>query len=130
MRALPDKPEQQVSLFDSRGHFLGRADFFWRSLGVVGEADGREKYVGDELWREKQREARMVRRGILIVRWDWATAMNPAQCPLGKPGSGFGPPTPILLAVRLGQHDLADPNRARGHLDTLVLTTELQRLLQ
>jgi hypothetical protein len=53
-------------------------DFFWKHLGVVGEADGRSKYSGDELWQERIRQGRITDTGLLIVRWDWATAMRPA----------------------------------------------------
>ena len=37
----------QVVVHDSHGIFLGRVDGYWPDLGVVGEADGRGKYLGD-----------------------------------------------------------------------------------
>lgn len=37
----------QVVVHDAFGRFLGRVDGFWPALGVVAEADGRGKYLGD-----------------------------------------------------------------------------------
>ncbi|GAA4917026.1 Transcriptional regulator, AbiEi antitoxin, Type IV TA system [Stackebrandtia albiflava] len=50
-----------------------RVDFFWEAAGVVGEADGEEKYLRDpsEFVREKQREQRLVASGFSVVRWGW-----------------------------------------------------------
>ena len=74
---LPIAPELQAILRTTAGSFVGRVDFYWRGLGVVGEADGREKYSDAELWREKQREDRLTDLGLVVTRWDWATAQNP-----------------------------------------------------
>lgn len=37
----------QVVVHDAHDRFLGRVDGFWPDLGVVAEADGRGKYLGD-----------------------------------------------------------------------------------
>ena len=44
-----------------------------REFGVAGEFDGRAKYQGvDDLWNEREREARIRDLGIVVVRWTWA----------------------------------------------------------
>jgi predicted transcriptional regulator of viral defense system len=76
MSGLPVQPRQQAELYTSLGEFIGRADFYWEQFGLVGEADGREKYDGDELYREKLRQDAMLSAGLLVIRWGWATAMS------------------------------------------------------
>ena len=49
-----------------------RVDFCWPEHRVILEADGRGKYVGDENWREKKREALIRPRGFRIERVIWA----------------------------------------------------------
>lgn len=50
-----------------------RVDFYWPRYGLVLEADGRSKYVGDASWREKQRDRRLLRqpsvRAVEHVIW-------------------------------------------------------------
>jgi hypothetical protein len=69
-----DRPVQQRE-FVVDGE-LYRADFCWEEAGVIGEADGREKYAGgpEVLWQEKLREdaLRSVTRGF--ARWTWTDA--------------------------------------------------------
>lgn len=71
-------PELQVNIFDEFGTWLARTDFGWEALGVLGEFDGRVKYVGtpDEIartvMREKAREERLRELGWIVVRWSWA----------------------------------------------------------
>jgi hypothetical protein len=71
-------PELQVVIRDLGGSFVGRVDFFWPELGVVGEADGRSKYRDDELWQEKLREERLTDLGLVVLRWGWTEALRPA----------------------------------------------------
>jgi|SRR5450631_622157 hypothetical protein len=82
-------------------------------------------------------ERALARKTPKVVQMPTKTPRNlrdPGVCaPLLRPGSGFG----RCLGSRggacplvLGEHELADPDRDRGDLDTLVLTAELQRLLQ
>lgn len=48
-------------------------DFCWAEYGVVGEADGRGKYVSPSLlYREKPREARLPELGFEVVCWSWS----------------------------------------------------------
>jgi hypothetical protein len=53
-----------------------RVDFLWLELGVVGECDGKTKYVNadvrDVLWREKRRHERIEESGLRVVRWGYA----------------------------------------------------------
>jgi hypothetical protein len=60
---------------------LGKVDFAWPGLRVVGEFDGQVKYgkylrpgqdAGDAVFVEKQREDRIRDEGIRVVRWVWA----------------------------------------------------------
>ena len=83
-------PELQREFWDRWG-LIGRVDFWWPELGVVGEFDGLTKYL--ELARrsgrsldqvkidEKKREDRI--RALPEVRgfarWDWATANDPSR---------------------------------------------------
>lgn len=73
----------QVEIFDERGELVGRADFGWLPLKVLGEFDGKAKYgidgkPGEALWAEKLREDRLRALGYEIVRWTWADLLNPA----------------------------------------------------
>jgi len=78
MAGLPP-PRTQVSLYSRSGAFLARVDFYWDDLGVVGEADGRSKYTDEELWREKVRQDALVDHGLVVERWGWLTARQPAR---------------------------------------------------
>jgi hypothetical protein len=65
-------PELQVDILDAAGHFLGRGDFYWEEFGVLGEADGMEKYDGvrpESLREEKLRQERCENTGLIVVRW-------------------------------------------------------------
>jgi hypothetical protein len=70
-------PLTQVELCTTSGHFLARVDFYWPELGVAGEADGREKYTDQELWREKRRQETLTDRGVVVERWGWSVARSP-----------------------------------------------------
>jgi hypothetical protein len=66
-------PVPQVKILDRRGVLVGRVDFAWLELCVVGEADGRGKYTdGDAIAAfdaEKERQARLEALGLVVVRW-------------------------------------------------------------
>jgi very-short-patch-repair endonuclease len=49
-----------------------RVDFLWPQYRLILEADGRGKYVNDELWLEKQRETVLRRAGYTVERVLWA----------------------------------------------------------
>jgi very-short-patch-repair endonuclease len=49
-----------------------RVDLAWPAQRVIVEADGRVKYSGDELWREKRREHELRRHGYTVIRVLWS----------------------------------------------------------
>ncbi len=77
-----EPPEPQVAVYDQRGRFLGRVDGIWLDGGVVAEADGCGKYLGEfdtdgasgeaaarVVLAEKVREDRIRDCGLEFVRW-------------------------------------------------------------
>jgi hypothetical protein len=80
-------PELQREFRDHAG-LIGRCDFYWESLRMVGEADGEAKYLDPEIrggktaeqvvLEEKSREDRIRAVGEGVTRWRWATGVNPA----------------------------------------------------
>lgn len=79
---LQAKFRQGVSL-------LARTDFYWPQYRLIGEFDGDAKYLDDALLgnrtarqavlAEKKREDKLRAAGFRVVRWDWATASDPAR---------------------------------------------------
>ncbi|MGJ9425580.1 hypothetical protein ACHABX_07005 [Nesterenkonia halotolerans] len=80
-----EPPVLQVSF--ELGSTEARVDFYWPGCGVVGEFDGKVKYLrADELsgvsveevvWREKLREDALRARGLRVVRWTWDDLRRP-----------------------------------------------------
>jgi hypothetical protein len=66
----------QTNLFDGP-RWIARSDFDWPELNLVGEADGRSKYLADELWAEKERQDLIEDSGRVVIRWTWRTAHVP-----------------------------------------------------
>lgn len=68
-------PELQVNIFDHRGSWVARSDFGWLGHGVLGEFDGRIKYLGTPdqvataVMKEKRREAKLRDLGWTVARW-------------------------------------------------------------
>lgn len=74
----------QVIVLDWAGEFVARVDVAWPDRGVVGEADGRGKYLGEfddglgqapedvarRVIAASQRETRLRDLGLQVVRWD------------------------------------------------------------
>lgn len=79
------RPVLQQAFFDARGK-IGVVDFWWPGCNLVGEFDGRGKYLRDEYTRgrptaqivldEKNREDRLRSLGVGVVRWDWPVALD------------------------------------------------------
>jgi hypothetical protein len=82
------KPELQYHVLDRHGELIGITDFAWPECGLLGEFDGKAKYLrylrpgedpGDAVFREKQREDRLRRvTGWSMVRLTWADLSDPA----------------------------------------------------
>ena len=64
-------PELQASIYDLDGRFLGRADFLWDELGVVGEADGADKFDRRLVTpaQEHRRQGLFEDAGLVVGRW-------------------------------------------------------------
>ncbi|MBT8160808.1 MULTISPECIES: hypothetical protein [Arthrobacter] len=81
-----EQPMQQHTIYDS-GQFVARTDFWWPQQNVVGEFDGKAKYVDKELrgrltaeeivYQEKLREDRIRSLAFAFVRWSWADLEQP-----------------------------------------------------
>ncbi|MBB2891223.1 hypothetical protein [Flexivirga oryzae] len=83
-------PELQQWFDDTDGQ-VGRTDFYWPQLGLVGESDGDLKYgvaegdpgqrAVDALLAEKRREQRLRRHPEIddVARWDWGEALPPGK---------------------------------------------------
>lgn len=66
-------PLLQVEFCDMDGVYITRSDFYWPEFGVVGEADGLEKYdaEGRVAARQEETHTALVRCGLEVVRWGW-----------------------------------------------------------
>lgn len=81
-------PDLQHRVYEPDGAFVGRVDFFWEVLGVVGEIDGRIKFTepmagSDPAGRAAdllQRDSRLARvMGSPPVHWTWDDAYREAE---------------------------------------------------
>ena len=84
--ALP-RSVPQPNLFTPDGEFVGRPDRLWPEHGLVGEADGLQKYllngatdqdVQQALMGERRRERQMRDLGLDVVRWTPRDAIDGA----------------------------------------------------
>lgn len=80
------KPELQYSVLTPAGRLLGRADFAWPDLGVLGEFDGAVKYgelrvegqsPQQVLAAEKRREERICQQGWWFARFTAGDCYRP-----------------------------------------------------
>ena len=80
-------PQLQARFSDAAG-LIGYVDFWWPEWGVIGEFDGRGKYLREELRKgrttaevivdEKVREDRLrATTDARVVRWGWDVAQSP-----------------------------------------------------
>jgi hypothetical protein len=78
-------PTLQREIRDAEGLMV--PDYSWDDLGILGEFDGRGKYLrgmragedpGDVVWREKLREDRLRALGFTLVRIVWDDLMLPS----------------------------------------------------
>lgn len=80
-----ERPQQQVEFRDAEGRMI--VDAYWPSVGLVGECDGRSKYLRDDVGDgraashavvdEKLREDRLRALGLTVVRWTTETLRDP-----------------------------------------------------
>ncbi|MEP7368183.1 MAG: type IV toxin-antitoxin system AbiEi family antitoxin domain-containing protein [Dermatophilaceae bacterium] len=113
-------PEPQVNVYDRRGRFLGRVDGLWQDGGVVAEADGSGKYLGEFdpngasgsaaariVVAEKEREDRIRDCGLEFVRWGVAEMAR----------------DPRAVAARIDRaRERGDFGRFRGRLELMPRT--------
>lgn len=60
------------------GRFVARVDYWWDGLDLVGECDGRVKYLSaDDLFAEKRREDQLRGLGLRVVRWGMSDLRSP-----------------------------------------------------
>ncbi len=65
-------PQLQREIVGADGRFIARADFYWDTEGIVGEADGLLKYTDPTvLTREKLRQEAIEQLGLTVLRWGW-----------------------------------------------------------
>lgn len=84
-------PEPQTWIYDERGVLVGRSDFYWDELGVIGEADGRLKYREDDAFpKEKVRQEEFEDLNLVVVRWGWEHASRRHDLLHRKITLGFG----------------------------------------
>jgi very-short-patch-repair endonuclease len=69
-------PELQVPIHDPATGRTDRVDALWRAQRVILEMDGKVKYTGQELRREKRRQERLARLGYAVVRVLWADVVH------------------------------------------------------
>lgn len=78
-------PELQHEFYDQQG-FIGRGDFWWPGIRLLGEFDGEDKYKNpvylagrtphQALMDEKWREDRIRATDVDVSRWGWRTALE------------------------------------------------------
>lgn len=93
-------PVLQHEVVDEAGT-VGRVDFWWPGLGLVGEFDGRVKYrvqgladpraVEERVWAEKLREDRLRSVGLRVVRWTWDIALDAPHLATHLAAAGLHP---------------------------------------
>ena len=103
----------QVVVSDSTGRFVARVDVLWPELGVVGEADGRGKYLIDSTGGSQPsdevaaravvaqaiRENRVRDLGLEVVRWDPPDLGDPLGL-LGRFHAAVARARPELVTAR------------------------------
>ncbi|MDQ1699666.1 MAG: hypothetical protein QOG34_1529, partial [Frankiaceae bacterium] len=72
-------PRLQQPIYADDGGLIARVDFYWEEYGLVGEADGKVKYVDEQaLFREKQRRD-AIEESYQVIRWTWRQAHEPDE---------------------------------------------------
>ena len=81
-------PELQVEFRAPSGEFLGRPDFWWKQVRLIGEFDGMTKYTSptvradrtaeEVLVAERRRELKLAGPDRRVIRWMWKDLMDEA----------------------------------------------------
>jgi hypothetical protein len=72
-----EMPESQVWIAVDADVPQYRVDFYWRRYRVIGEVDGKMKYLNpEERWLEKRREEHLMDDDHEVVRWSYADVRN------------------------------------------------------
>lgn len=128
-------PELQHVLTDSDGTM--RLDFWWPTVRVAGEFDGRIKYSpefvpgvdpSEVVWREKRREDRVRRQADGVVRLVWSDLSNRGRLislleSAGVPrrraefGRGKGRMDPVATGSVRKELELDDRNTRAGRVE-------------
>ncbi|ACL38286.1 conserved hypothetical protein [Pseudarthrobacter chlorophenolicus A6] len=113
-----EQPELQHVFSDGAG-FIARIDFWWPRQGVVGEFDGKGKYVEaaqrdaitaeEAVYREKLREDRIRALGHGFVRWRWADLVDPNKLRRKLLAAGLCPGVGAPAAVSQGLVRRSEP---------------------
>ncbi len=113
-----EQPVLQHVFSDGAG-FIGRSDFWWPRQGVVGEFDGKGKYVEapqrdgmtaeEAVYREKLREDRIRALGYGFVRWRWADLVDPNKLRRKLLAAGLHPGVGMPEAVAQGLVRRSEP---------------------
>lgn len=91
-------PTLQYVVRGHEGQQIARTDFCFEAAGVVGEFDGKAKYVrylqpgelaADVVFREKRREDAIRAENLQVVRWGWAELDHPQEW-IGQLGRALG----------------------------------------
>ena len=69
-------PEPELQFVVRAGGMTMRCDFAWPEQGLIGEADGIDKYgkgqdARDAIAAEKRRQARLQAADYVLYRWGW-----------------------------------------------------------
>ena len=71
------RPRLQAEFVDD-GLLIARVDFWWEDAGLIGECDGRMKYLQpDDRYQETLREDRLRALGLDVMRWGWPDLRTP-----------------------------------------------------
>lgn len=98
-----EAPELQVDIYDELGNWVARSDFGWVRRGVLGEFDGKVKYIGTPevvakaVLQEKRREANLRDLGWVVVRWGFAD-LRDRQALRRRIEGGFSQARPAAIA--------------------------------